>query len=205
VNRKSSRIDRPRRRGPLLAIALVSLLALGWLAWKLRPGDPPEAPAPLPERERATPPSTDRWTPELRRAARRSARLNGFPVPDEPVPIDPEVAPFAERLERSSASAGEDLEIVDELIAAFRGEFERNPVGDNSEITRVLRGLNPEGLQFLPFDAGASEVIDAEGRLLDRWGTPYHFHPVDQWTLEIRSAGPDGELFTDDDAVLAPR
>jgi hypothetical protein len=44
--------------------------------------------------------------------------------------------------------------------------------------------------------------IDAQGRLLDRWGTPYFFHAVSRTELEIRSAGPDGKLGTDDDVPL---
>jgi hypothetical protein len=38
--------------------------------------------------------------------------------------------------------------------------------------------------------------------LLDRWGTPYYFHPIARNVLGLRSAGPDGKLWTADDVVL---
>jgi hypothetical protein len=42
------------------------------------------------------------------------------------------------------------------------------------------------------------------GQLVDRWGTPYWFHPNSGNQMEIRSAGPDKNLFTLDDVVLNP-
>ena len=40
-----------------------------------------------------------------------------------------------------------------------------------------------------------------DGELVDRWGTPYFFHSVSAEKMEIVSAGPDKELWTDDDVV----
>jgi len=54
-------------------------------------------------------------------------------------------------------------------------------------------------VRFLPEQA---PYLDAEGRLVDRWGTPYFFHPVSGEDMEIVSAGPDAELWTDDDVKL---
>lgn len=72
------------------------------------------------------------------------------------------------------------------------------PLGFNEEVVRALRGANPLGVAFLPANHPA---IDAQGRLCDRWGTPYFFHPLAAADYEIRSAGPDRNLFTADDLV----
>ena len=47
--------------------------------------------------------------------------------------------------------------------------------------------------------------MDAQGRLVDRWGTPYHFHPRAAAAIDVRSAGPDRVLFTADDLVQPER
>jgi len=39
---------------------------------------------------------------------------------------------------------------------------------------------------------------------VDRWGMPFWFHPNTAHQVEIRSAGPDRQLFTDDDLVINP-
>ena len=43
-----------------------------------------------------------------------------------------------------------------------------------------------------------------KGQLVDRWGTAYWFHPNSSYQMEIRSAGPDKNLFTADDVVKNP-
>jgi len=40
--------------------------------------------------------------------------------------------------------------------------------------------------------------------LIDRWGTPYFFHVLSNTGMEIRSAGQDGEFYTEDDAISSP-
>jgi hypothetical protein len=66
----------------------------------------------------------------------------------------------------------------------------------NEEFVDQLRGKNSIGIAVLPATLSA---IDAEGRLLDRWKTPYFFHPVSAKEMEVRSAGPDRKLWTEDD------
>ncbi len=73
------------------------------------------------------------------------------------------------------------------------------PLGFNEEIVRALAGANPLGVAFLP---PGHPAIDPQGRLCDRWGTPYHFHPLAADWIEVRSAGPDRRLFTADDLVM---
>ncbi len=72
------------------------------------------------------------------------------------------------------------------------------PLGFNEEITRALTGRNPLELAFIP---STHPAINARGLLCDRWGTPFHFHPVANDRIDVRSAGADRKLFTTDDAV----
>ena len=84
------------------------------------------------------------------------------------------------------------------LVRDYRAAFGSNPVGSNKEITRTLLGDNPRGTRFLD---PATVTLDSKGELLDAWGRPYFFHAMSGTIMEIRSAGPDGKLFTVDDLV----
>lgn len=72
------------------------------------------------------------------------------------------------------------------------------PTGLNVEITNALLGKNKAHLAVL--DEG-SERINEDGELTDQWGTPYLFHADSLIQVEVRSAGPDLQLFTGDDVV----
>jgi hypothetical protein len=67
------------------------------------------------------------------------------------------------------------------------------------DIAAVLVGDTPQGVYL----SRASPAVK-DGGLVDRWGTPYWFHPNSAHQVEIRSAGPDRQLFTDDDLVINP-
>ncbi len=94
-----------------------------------------------------------------------------------------------------------DLRLLDDLFATFRTNLRENPVGTNAEITAALTGANPLHLALLPSDHPA---INTRGELCDRWGTPFFFHQLSGTQMEIRSAGPDKKLWTDDDTVFTP-
>jgi hypothetical protein len=51
-------------------------------------------------------------------------------------------------------------------------------------------------MQFLP---AHHPVFNEQGQLVDRWGTPLFFHATARDRLDIRSAGPDKSLWTEDD------
>jgi hypothetical protein len=70
------------------------------------------------------------------------------------------------------------------------------PLGANEEIALALLGKNRAKLAFLPKD---SQALNAQGQLIDRWGTPLWFHASTREHIDIRSAGPDKKLWTDDD------
>lgn len=134
-------------------------------------------------------------------------------------PLDSRALAPAKRNARSRASSEEpshladdlnsprtdihaDLRIVNELFDQYRSATHRlNPTGDNREITAALAGRNALGFSFLPPD---SPAINSAGELVDRWGTPFFFHQLGGDQMQIRSAGPDRKLYTDDDEVLTP-
>lgn len=90
-----------------------------------------------------------------------------------------------------------DLAIIEEALARFRRVFGRNPPGgENAEIVAGLLGGNSKKLAVIPPDFPA---VNAAGELVDRWSTPFHFHPVSATVIEVISAGPDRALWTADD------
>ena len=127
--------------------------------------------------------------------------------PHAAVPAVPPVAlegrsRLADGLNSPSGDVHADLRILNDLFIAYRGSVHaENPVGENSEITAALRGRNRLGYAFVPLDCPA---VNPEGELCDRWGTPYFFHQLSGESMEIRSAGPDRRLWTQDDEVLSP-
>lgn len=70
------------------------------------------------------------------------------------------------------------------------------PLGANEEIAAALRGKNKTQTTFLPADA---PCFNAQGQVVDRWQSPLFFHVLDQHRIDIRSAGPDKEMWTADD------
>ncbi len=126
---------------------------------------------------------TDRAIPAIRRA--------------DGTLVLPLAAPMVENLHAESQPPENDLEILQDVLAAYRRVFGENPTGGlNAEIVGGLIGQNSRRLAVIPPDSGA---ISASGELLDRWGTPYFFHPVSREFMQVISAGPDGVLWTGDD------
>jgi len=75
-------------------------------------------------------------------------------------------------------------------------------VMSNRSITAALLGDNQQSLRLL---ARTHPALNAKAELTDRWRTPLHFHPETLTKIEIRSAGPDRELFTEDDLTYTAR
>jgi hypothetical protein len=128
------------------------------------------------------------------------------PAPGPPAKVDTteiivlDVAQSAHQLHSEEIDPYDDLQILQILIAAYRRIDGANPSGGlNSEIVAVLTGQNERKVAVIPPDHPA---LNAAGELVDRWGTPYWFHPVSREVMEVISAGPDGELFTDDDVQM---
>lgn len=88
-----------------------------------------------------------------------------------------------------------------DFLQAYRREFGAFPTGnENAHFLNALAGSNPSGLVIFPI---RHPRVSPAGELLDAWGRPFHFHLIDRHHIEVRSAGPDGELFTTDD-LMAP-
>lgn len=104
---------------------------------------------------------------------------------------------IARNLNSNTLAPADDLDILAEVLTTYRGIFGQNPPGgENAEITAALVGRNQKQLAILPPD---SPALNSAGELIDRWGTPYFFHPVTRTTMEVLSAGPDRTLWTADD------
>ena len=96
------------------------------------------------------------------------------------------------------AEVRDEIENVQFAVKDFRTAVGENPVGNNAEITRALMGDNLKQVK-IPIPLGSS--MNADGELCDRWGTPYFFHQLSAKQMEVRSAGPDREMWTADDVV----
>lgn len=125
-------------------------------------------------------------------------RPQATPAP-RPQPVQQIVAQ-TQRLNAPESSPREDAATVRDLIGTFRRLAKGNPVGDNDEITAQLLGRHRSGPAVTLIDP-RNPAIDAQGRLVDRWGTPYFFHALSANDMEIRSAGPDRKMWTADDLL----
>lgn len=118
-----------------------------------------------------------------------------------PAPTDGIRSPIADGLNRPEGNGVRDLAVVYDLFDHYRERYGAFPTGeDNSQIVNALTGNNPERLAFID---RTHPAISASGELLDRWGTAFVFHFMSHDALEIRSAGPDRELYTSDDLLRA--
>lgn len=110
---------------------------------------------------------------------------------------------LADELNAPASDIHRDLRLVAEIVGTFQSNFLQtgNPTGTNAEITAALAGKNPLRLALVPADHPA---INREGELVDRWSTPFFFHAESATRMEIRSAGPDRKMWTDDDVAFAP-
>ncbi|MBL9118081.1 MAG: hypothetical protein JNJ83_23940 [Verrucomicrobiaceae bacterium] len=125
---------------------------------------------------------------------------SGF-VPPQARPIDPANQAIADQMFDPEQPPTRDLEIVDHFVEVLRRATGANPIGDNADITYALTGGGePNRPRVFP---PAHKAVKG-GQLVDRWGTPFWFHPNSGTQMEIRSAGPDKEMFTVDDVILNP-
>lgn len=178
-----------KRLSVLILIAVVA--AIGLMVHLMRQ---PDAPPMNPDRQAGEKPARD------------PATVGPSPIsPERPtttseVIIDPALQAAADRLNDAEASPQRDLEIVSEFLSTYSKALGGNPIGDNADITSALTGSDGhKGRVFPP-----NHRTIQNGRLVDRWGTPYWFHPNSGNQMEVRSAGPDRQLFTQDDVILNP-
>jgi len=88
---------------------------------------------------------------------------------------------------------------VEQLFADYRYAYKENPVGsENAEITQQLLGKNPKRIVFIDPRCAALRG----NQLVDQWGTPFFFHALSGQHMQVRSAGPDRQLWTADDVFV---
>lgn len=130
------------------------------------------------------------------------ASLAVNPLPAIPMPLATEDEPAPSPvglLPDSEGDVASDLDRVEIALRDYRTALGENPVGSNAEIIRAMLGDN---LKQVKIGVPTGSRMNAEGELIDRWGTPYFFHQLSGTRMEIRSAGADQQMWTRDDAVL---
>jgi len=103
-----------------------------------------------------------------------------------------------ERLLVTDGTPVEDRASLEDIVINYlqsATQSTRPPLGTNEEITRALMDRDALGDSAIP----ASHPAIVSGQLVDRWGSPWFFHQQAADLIEVRSAGPDRRLFTDDD------
>ena len=114
-----------------------------------------------------------------------------------PVVLHESAAELSNLICQPGQPAEERIQYVEKVIYLYRQVMGGIPTGHNELVVNALLGGNEKGAALLPKDCPAI----VKGELVDEWGTPYWFHSVTSKDMEVRSAGPDRELFTADDVV----
>ncbi|MEM6886340.1 MAG: hypothetical protein AAF571_15060 [Verrucomicrobiota bacterium] len=107
---------------------------------------------------------------------------------------------------RSDASTQmKDLAEVRDLIEVYHSYLKDPdglPTAGNRAIVKAFAGENVHRIRFIDPEA---DYINDNGELVDRWNSPLYFHFEDARFPDIRSAGPDRQIWTQDDIALTFR
>ena len=120
-----------------------------------------------------------------------------------PIPLSQgeERSPLADALNTPEASPEQDIAVVLRLFDYYLERFSALPAAaTNAEFVNALTGNNPRRIALIE---RSHPAINPAGELTDRWGTPFFFHLVAHDQIEIRSAGPDKEMWNGDDLLTA--
>lgn len=192
------------KKAPLILIVLILLAAaLVWILRCPRCTHPPSlemslpaGPAPAPAVAPTLPPEPT--APQGEPPAAHVAEQ--VPVDENPVTGMAQAPEAGEALPAAESPALAPEQALEALRVTFKNygqRFKGNPVGNNAEITAALNGDNPQQVRFL----GEMPALNEKGELVDGWGTPYFFHQLGGYDMEIHSAGPDRKMWTADDLV----
>ena len=121
-----------------------------------------------------------------------SDSANAAPVEGQDAQAHLELSAVPASTERQNA-----VDQVVFVLRDYRLALSQNPTGTNAEITSCLMGNN---LKQTRFEIPEGSRVE-NGEMCDFWGTPYFFHQIDALTMEIRSAGPDRQMWTGDDII----
>ena len=127
---------------------------------------------------------------ESRAASRRDFENPLFPSSFEEIP-----SPIHTAQDSATSADFDQIAVMFRDFCTIAGE---NPVGTNAEIMKAIMGGNPKSAVLGPPEG---QHVNANGELVDRWGSPYFFHQLSKDVMEIRSAGADLKLWTRDDLV----
>ena len=174
----------------MISVAALVCAVVATLVWQFTA--PPVESTPFP--------SAKKTKPQAAQPAAPPAPVIQTSSKPDPRSIDPDIQRMADELASKEQTPMRDLEIVNEFVTLYSKAFQGNPIGMNEDITAVLTGHNyTKGILFPP-----NSPMIVKGQLVDRWGSPYWFHPSSGTQMEIRSPGPDKNLFTLDDIVINP-
>jgi hypothetical protein len=174
-----------KRPGRIIAAALLLAAIAGglWLALKPKPeADPPVA--------TTTPPAP---SPPLR-------PLPPNPPPGTKLPGEMILQAYASPGSRPQDDLHAVAHALDNLALLVKGN-DPFRLGANEEFADALKGRNKAQIRFLRDDHPA---FNEKGQLVDRWKTPLYIHAASRDRLEIRSAGPDQKMWTEDDLQRQP-
>jgi hypothetical protein len=121
-------------------------------------------------------------------------------------PINPEIRviggnPFTEDYGKEGGTMAGDLGSLMLVIQACQQivkNFDEQFLPDNRAIVAFLQGDNRDRLAWIPPDHA---FVNEDGELVDRWRNPVFFHRESGLKFSLRSSGPDGRMWTDDDLV----
>lgn len=174
-----------KRPGRLITAALLLAAIAGglWLALKPKPeAGPPVA--------NTTPPAP---SPPLR-------PLPPNPPPGTKLPGEMILQAYASPGSRPQDDLHAVAHALDNLALLVKGN-DPFRLGANEEFADALKGRNKAQIRFLRDDHPA---FNEKGQLVDRWKTPLYIHAASRDRLEIRSAGPDQKMWTEDDLQRQP-
>ncbi|MGB0582311.1 MAG: hypothetical protein ACPGVU_21675 [Limisphaerales bacterium] len=124
------------------------------------------------------------------------------PGPDrvsrEPLPGDELLAAFATTNTTTRTDLRQILRVFDNALVLVKQADTRH-YATNEDLADFLRGKNRNRT---PFVSHGSKIFGTDGRLIDRWGNPLHVHSVSSGKIELRSAGPDGVAWNEDDVLV---
>lgn len=180
-------MKRGRGRRVVVATSLAGMLIVA--GWWLSRNEPP--------------PQSAEGSPTLTKEASTSAASDLVPPPARRPLRDFADDPLIGRLGQPGRTQQQDFDVIAAVFDAWQTNFpgEGNPGGENRDVTTSLSGQNRWRLELVPPD---HPLINGEGELCDRWGTPLFFHQLSGTAMELRSAGPDQRFYSDDDIVATP-
>jgi len=100
---------------------------------------------------------------------------------------------------RTNSTPQNDLTLMSHLMQnslLLLKSAANRPLSANEDWAEFLKGQNGAHERFLPDNHAA---LNSKGQLVDRWSTPLFFHALGSGQFEIRSAGPDKNMWTADD------